>query len=277
LWDSWEDDAFTYDKESGVFFDPDKLHSLNHRGEFFHVAGPLNIQRSKQGHPVLLQAGGSDQGRGFAAKYADAIFAAITSLDAARAYGGDVKARAANYGRRPEDIVFMPRISPVIGRTASEAEEKYIESTKLVSWEEAIGNIGFLFHHDFSRYNPDGPFPDLEGLEVVRENRSMTDESRRDAYERRLTLREAALECTTPRSDFIGTPETVSAALEHWATQGAADGFIIRRSSFDEFLDGCIPILQDRGLFRTEYESDTFRGNMGLAPVPNRYAAARAR
>ncbi|MEH7120658.1 LLM class flavin-dependent oxidoreductase, partial [Neobacillus vireti] len=165
LWDSWEDDAFVWDKETGVFFDRDKLHPLNHRGEFFSVQGPLNIGRSKQGRPVIFQAGSSEAGKDLAAKEADAIFTGHPTLKAAQAFYQDVKERAKAYGRNPDELVILPGISPIIGATEEEAERKYQEIANLVSIEKALDYLGRYFeHHDFSQYPLDEPFPDLGDL-----------------------------------------------------------------------------------------------------------------
>lgn len=288
LWDSWEDDAFVYDKANGIFFDRDKMHSLHHTGAYYQAVGPLNIQRSRQGHPVLFQAGASNEGRDLAARSADAIFAMTSNIDAARAYGDDVRARAVCFGRRPEHLVFMPRISPIIGTTMAEVDELYLESTRRGNLEFALNGLRiFLGGHDFSGYRLDAPFPDVPvptappAVDKSGNNQlsyiETTDPERflAQVYQRKLSLRDAALEFLTPRTAFVGTPDMVADTVEHWFHSHAADGFIIRGGDFDAFTRLCIPILQERGLFRTAYEADTLRGNLGLPPVPNRYAAAR--
>lgn len=162
LWDSWEDDAFVRDKESGVFFDPTKLHPLNHKGEFFSVQGPLNIGRSKQGHPIIFQAGSSEAGINLAAKEADAIFTGQPTLEEAQKFYQDVKSRAKALGRNPDDLVILPGFSPIIGATEEEAELKYQEIANLVSIDKALDYLGRYFdHHDFSQYELDAPFPEL--------------------------------------------------------------------------------------------------------------------
>jgi FMN-dependent oxidoreductase, nitrilotriacetate monooxygenase family len=278
LWDSWEDDAFVRDKESGVFFDPEKLHRLNHQGEFFSVQGPLNIARSKQGQPVVFQAGSSDSGRNLAAKTADAVFTGPESLEDAKEFYRDVKRRIAENGRNPEHTLIFPGIGPIIGRTQEEAEEKYRQIADLVTIEKALDHLGRFFeHHDFSQYELDAPFPDL-GDFGSNSFRSTTDRIKRRAKEQGLTLREVALQAATPRNAFIGTPEYVADKVQEWFEEEAADGFIIASATprgLDDFVELVVPILQERGLYRTEYEADTLRGNLGI-PVPeNRYAAAR--
>ncbi|WP_209865451.1 LLM class flavin-dependent oxidoreductase [Paenibacillus shirakamiensis] len=279
LWDSWEDDAFIRDKESGVFFDKEKLHTLNHQGEFFSVQGPLNIARSKQGQPVIFQAGSSEDGKTLAAKSADAVFTGHDSLEEAKAFYQDVKSRTVQYGRSPEDIVILPGISPIIGRTVEEAERKYHELAELITIENALNYLGRFFeHHDFSQYPLDEPFPDL-GDFGSNSFRSGTDKIKQKAKEHHLTLRQVALQAATPKSSFIGTPEHIADLIQQWFEEGGADGFIIHTelaSGLHDFVDLVIPILQERGLYRLDYEADTLRGNLEV-PIPvNRYARVKA-
>ncbi|KQN99113.1 LLM class flavin-dependent oxidoreductase [Paenibacillus sp. Leaf72] len=278
LWDSWEDDAFVRDKESGQFFDPKKLHTLNHKGEFFSVQGPLNISRSKQGHPVIFQAGSSEDGKNFASKVADAVFAHFESIEQGKQFYDDVKARAAAHGRSSEDVAILPGIAPIIGATDEEAERKYQELAQLVNIEKALDYLGRYFdHHDFSQYPLDEPFPEL-GEIGQNSFRSTTDRIKRQAKEGGLTLRQVALQETTPRPTFIGTPVKIADQIQQWFEQGAVDGFIVGSSiptGLTEFVDQVVPILQERGLFREEYEHDTLRGHLGV-PVPeNRYAKTK--
>lgn len=278
LWDSWEDDAFIRDKVSGVFFDPSKLHRLDHKGEYFSVQGPLNIARSKQGHPVIFQAGSSESGKKLAGKAADAVFTGHESLEEAKAFYKDVKDRAAAEGRSADDIVILPGIGPIIGRTEEEAERKYQELAGLVTIENALNYLGRFFeHHDFSQYPLDEPFPELGDL-GHNSFRSGTDKIKKAAKENQLTLRQVALQSATPRGPFVGTPERVADLIQQWHEEGAADGFIIHSSipsGLNDFVDLVVPILQERGIYRTEYESDTLRGNLGL-PIPaNRYTKER--
>ncbi|AJY73656.1 LLM class flavin-dependent oxidoreductase [Paenibacillus beijingensis] len=275
LWDSWEDDAFVRNKETGVFFDPDKLHTLNHKGEFFSVKGPLNIARSKQGHPVIFQAGSSDVGRDYASKEADAVFTGHDRLEDAVEFYRDVKQRAAGFGRSAEEVLIFPGIGPIVGSTQEEAERKYEEVAGLVTIETALNYLGRFFeHHDFSQYPLDEPFPDIGDL-GQNSFRSTTDKIKKDAREQNLTLRQVALRSVTPRGNFIGTPEQVADKIQQWFEAGAADGFMLSAAvpnGLEDFVDHVVPILQQRGLFRTEYGSDTLRGNLGLKVPANRYA-----
>ncbi|ANF96866.1 LLM class flavin-dependent oxidoreductase [Paenibacillus bovis] len=274
LWDSWEEDAFVRDKTTGVFFDPSKLHTLNHQGEYFSVQGPLNIGRSRQGQPVIFQAGSSEDGRNLAAQSADAVFTGQETLEDAQAFYQDVKKRAAAYGRSEEEVKILPGITPVIGRTAAEAEERYREIASLVTVDKALLYLGRFFdHHDFSQYALDEPFPELHGI-GSNSFRSGTDKIKKDARERNLTLREVALQAATPRSNFIGTAEQVADRIQYWFEQRGSDGFIIHSdlpSGLHQFVDEVVPILQERGIYREDYEYETLRENLGV-PIPqNRY------
>lgn len=281
LWDSWEDDAFVRNKQTGRFIDPEKMHRLDHKGEFFSVQGPLNISRSKQGRPVLIQAGASEAGMEFASKVADAVFTGQPTLSDAVEFYQEVKSRAAKYGRKPEEILILPGCNPIVGSTAAEAESKYQEIANLVVIEDALNYLGRYFNDmDFSPYGLDEPFPDLgsfgrNGWE------SATDRIKLVAREENLTLREMALRSTTPRSPFIGAPILVADTMQEWFEAGAADGFMLNSSvlpdGLTDFLDHVLPILKERGLFRTEYEADTLRGNLGLAKPENRYSAGASR
>ncbi|GBG09770.1 LLM class flavin-dependent oxidoreductase [Paenibacillus agaridevorans] len=275
LWDSWEDDAFVRDKASGVFFDPSKLHRLDHKGKHFSVTGPLNISRSSQGHPVIFQAGSSESGKNLAAKEADAVFTGHENIEEAKAFYKDVKERTAAAGRSVDDIVILPGIGPIIGKTEEEAERKYEELAALVSIENALNYLGRFFeHHDFSQYPLDEPFPELGDL-GSNSFRSGTDKIKKTAKEKGLTLRQVALQSATPRTPFIGTPERIANLIQQWHEEEAADGFIVHThipSGLEDFVELVVPILQQRGLYREDYESSTLRGNLGL-PIPeNRYA-----
>ena len=277
LWDSWEDDAFAFDKENGVFFDPAKMHRLDHKGEFFSVQGPLNIARSRQGRPVLIQAGASEAGKEFASRHADAIFATNRSLEDAKGLYKEIKERVAKHGRNPDEVLILPGCAPIVGETAEEADRKYDQIANLVSMTDALNYLGRYFNDiDFTQFELDGPFPELG--DFARNGwESATDRIKEAARERNLTLREVALRETTPRHAYIGTPAQVADTMQLWFEERAADGFMVNNSvlpdGFTEFVDDVVPLLKERGLFRTEYEYDTFHGNLGL-PIPaNRYSA----
>ncbi|KQO04679.1 LLM class flavin-dependent oxidoreductase [Paenibacillus sp. Leaf72] len=275
LWDSWEDDAFIGDKENGVFFDQGKLHTLNHKGEYFSVRGPLNISRSRQGQPVIFQAGTSSIGRKFASAHADCIFTNLVSIENARDYYQDLKKQASELGRDPESLSILPSIQPILGNTQEEADAKFHEIGNLLSPEDTLNYLGRFFdHYDFAQFPLDQPFPDIGDI-GSNAFKGGQERLKREAKENGWTLREVALQVTHPRHPFIGTPEKVADEIQKWFETGAADGFIVGESeagAFDEFVDLVVPILQQRGLFRTEYDKDTFRGNLGL-PIPqNRYS-----
>jgi len=231
------------------------------------VKGPLNISRSKQGHPVLFQAGGSDSGRDLAARSADAIFARSSSLEEAKAFYRDVKQRAESYGRRGDQILIFPGISPIVADTEEEAIARHEEHAGKLTIEEALVELSRPFsYYDFSKHDLDAPFPDLGDL-GSNAYRTAAERIKRTARENNLTLRETALLFARPKNHFVGTPEQIADRLQLWFEEEAADGFIIYSEVsewFTEFVNKVVPILQKRGLFRTEYESDTFRGNLGL-------------
>ncbi|WP_340028649.1 LLM class flavin-dependent oxidoreductase [Paenibacillus sp. FSL H7-0940] len=280
LWDSWEDDAFIGDKEQGVFFDPAKLHTLNHKGAHFSVQGPLNVGRSKQGHPVIFQAGSSESGKDLAARSADAVYTGHETLEEAREFYRDVKARAVAYGRKAEDILIFPGIGPIVGRTAEEAEQKYQEIAELVSVDQALNYLGRYFdHYDFSQHALDEPFPEI-GEIGSNSFRSTTDKIKQQAREQRLSLRQVALLASTPRTSFIGTPDQIADRIQEWFEGEAADGFNVRTvvpNGLEDFVELVVPVLQERGLFRTEYEHETLRENLGLEIPRNRYTLERVR
>lgn len=274
LWSSWEEDAFIRDKTSGTFFDQEKMHKLNHEGEFFQVKGPLNIARSKQGEPVIFQAGASGDGKELAAKKAEAVFAIMSNIEEARGYYQDLKQLAEANGRKPNELFILQGISPIIGKTEEEAEAKYQEIASLVEIDQALAFLSRLFEfHDFTKYPLDEPFPDLGDL-GKNSFQSDTDRIKRIAKEENLTLRQVAIREATPRPIFMGTPEKVADLIEEWFEKEAADGFIIIAnlpSFLEDFIDEVVPILQQRGIFRMEYEADTLRGNLGLNIPKNRH------
>jgi FMN-dependent oxidoreductase (nitrilotriacetate monooxygenase family) len=278
LWDSYEDDAFPRDRENRVFLDKTKQHALDHKGEFFSVAGPLALSRSKQGQPVIFQAGVSDDGRDLAAQVAEGTYAGVDDFDDARSYYADVKARAAALGRDPDHISLLPGLTPIIADT--DAEARAIAEARRGKLDEAklLVQLGRAFgYHDFRRYALDAPFPDVSNLSL-NSYKGGAERIIRTARRENLTLRQAAWRFGRPREDFVGSPETVANAMERWFAGRAADGFIYRVSrpgEFEVFRERVVPILRARGLFRTEYEHDTLRGHLGL-PIPeNRWTRSR--
>jgi FMN-dependent oxidoreductase (nitrilotriacetate monooxygenase family) len=278
LWDSWDDDAFVRDRASGRFFDPAKLHRLDHAGRFFQVEGPLNIQRSPQGQPVLFQAGASEAGIGLAGRHADAVFANHVPLKEAQTLYSAIKTSAVAQGRRADDVRIFPGAGPIVGCTRAEAEDKYHAIRDLISVEDALAYLGRYFdHHDFSRYPLDGPFPDLG--EIGRNSfRSTTDRIKRKAAAQGQTLREAALEAATPRTDLIGSAEEVAEILIARVENGAADGFVLSfpviGQGLDDFVDLVIPVLEARGVYDRTLPGWTLRDHLGLPRRESRYAAS---
>ncbi|MEC0246473.1 LLM class flavin-dependent oxidoreductase [Paenibacillus chitinolyticus] len=278
LWDSWEDDAFVQDKESGVFFHPDKMHRLNHQGEFFSVEGPLNIARSPQGYPVLVQAGTSESGQQFAAKRAEVIFSIKYSKQEAREFYDTFKSKVASFGRSPDEVVILQGIFPVIGRTQEEADEKYRRLESYISEE-----TGFSFLQD---YFPGVDFAGLTlesraadaGLDRLDLDKSDYRKHRPVIARENPTLREvySLLTGSFSREGWVGTPEKIADTLEEWFTERAADGFMLTApllpDGLDDFVEEVVPLLQQRGLFRTEYAGDTLREHLGLRVPENRYA-----
>ena len=276
LWDSWDDDAFPRDRATGRFFDRDRLHRLDHKGRFFEVEGPLNIQRSAQGQPVIFQAGSSDDGIKLAGKYADAVFTHAPSLAATRTFRNQVRASAVAHGRSANDVKIYPGIGPIVGATHEEAQAKYEIIRSLLTIEEALAYLGRFFdHHDFSGYDLNASFQEL-GEIGQNSFRSTTDRIKADAKARGQSLREVALEVATPRPNFIGTGEEVADALIDWIDEGAADGFILGfpviAEGLDDFIAHVIPALEARGRYDLELAGETLRDHLGLPRKPSRYA-----
>jgi N-acetyl-S-(2-succino)cysteine monooxygenase len=268
LWDSWDDDAFIYDKQSGRYFDPQKLHILNHKSEFFAVQGPLNVARPPQGYPVLVQAGSSGDGQDFAAQWAEVIFTAQQTLEQAQTFYNGMKAQVVRYGRSPDRVVIMPGVFPVIGKTQTEAEDKYAMLQDLVDPIVGLGLLtGLLGDIDISQYPLDEPLPELPETQGSTSRQQLVyDQARRQG----LTIRQLYLSVAGGRGHrfILGTPQSIADQLEDWFVNYGADGFNIMPpylpDGLTDFVDLVVPELQRRGLFRTEYEGTTLRENLGL-------------
>ena len=278
LWDSYEDDAFPRDKEKGVFLNKSKQHALNHKGKFFNVAGPLNIQRSVQGQPVIFQAGESSEGRAFGAAIAEGIYSNAESFEQAREYYDDVKTRARALGRNPDHIIILPGLVPIIGDTDEDAQARQDAQLGALDLNKALVQLGRPFnYHDFSQYELDAPFPSVAHL-TLNSYKGHAERIIRIAAKEGLTLRATAWRFAARRLPFVGAAVTVANEIQRWFEGGACDGFHFRVSNpadFARFTDGVVPILQARGLFRTAYEHDTLRGHLGLPFPVNRYESAR--
>jgi alkanesulfonate monooxygenase len=281
LWDSWDDDAFLCDKESGRFFRPDAFHYLDHKGEYFSVKGPLNVPRSPQGRPVVVEAGTSEAGTEIAAKYAEVVFSAHLTLDQAQAYYRDVRQRMRKYGREPDHLKVLPGLAPIVGRTAEEAEAKNAELQALihpiVAREILSTTLGGF---DLSGYSLDDPLP--QNIPMTNSSRSTFDYVIDVARRENLTIRQIAYRVAGARAKavVVGTPEAVADRMQDWFENGGCDGFNIMPpylpGALDDFVELVIPELQRRGLFRTEYEGRTLRENLGLPRPPSRHTRAEA-
>ena len=277
LWDSWADDAVIADKDAGVHADAAKVRAINHRGRFFRVDGPLNVPRSPQGWPLLVQAGSSEDGKDFAASRAEAVFTAQQTLGEAQAFYRDLKARTAAAGRDPDGIKILPGIVPVIGATPAEARELDAELERLISPEYARRQLAERFRLDPADLPLDEPLPDdLPTEDEIEGAKSrftlIVDLARRES----LTVRQLIGRLGGGRGHrtFAGTPVQVADTIEEWFGSGAADGFNIMPavlpSGLTAFVDQVVPILQERGLFRTEYTGTTLREHYGLPRPANR-------
>ena len=276
LWDSWEDDAFLRDQETGIFFDPDKLHVLGHKGEYFDVRGPLNIARPIQGWPVIVQAGASDAGRQLAAETAEAVFTSQSNLEAGRAFYADVKGRMETAGRDPDGMKILPGCMVVIGDSLDEAKEKRALLDSKVHFDSAIASLSISLGHDASSFDPDGPLPG-----IPESNQTKSGRERAIALARRenLTVRQLAQRLGGYSGlCILGTPETIADEMEEWLETGGSDGFNLMfpylPQGLDDFVDRVVPILQRRGLFRVDYEGATLRENLGLKRPENPHARA---
>lgn len=277
LWDSWDDDAFMRDKESGLFLDPAKIHRLDHKGEWFKVRGPLNVPRAPQGWPVIVQAGGSEDMIQVAAKYAEVIFCAPLNLEQGAKFYAEIKSRLAQHGRAPEDMKIMPGLSPIVGRTMAEAEDKQAELDALTHPVVAREILSLIMGGaDLSVYDMDAPMPELAPTKIS--GQSIINHVMEIARKGNLTLRQTAQVVAGARGKFVvrGTPEHVADVMEDWFRRAACDGFNVMPpylpGALDDFVEMVIPELQRRGLFRTEYEGRTLRENLGLKRPKSRYA-----
>lgn len=275
LWDSWDDDAFVRDVESGTYFTPGSLHSLDYKGEHFSVAGPLNVPRSAQGQPVIVQAGASDAGIAISAEFAEVTFCSPNSLEIAKTYYEKLKAKMAEFGRPPEHCKVMPGLSAIIGDTEAEAEEKYEElqsNIHPIVARDILGTV--LGHFDLSPYPLDGPLPEITETSG---STSTLNELTQIARDENLTILQLAMRVAGARGKAVirGTPAHIADFMEEWFVNHGCDGFNILPpvlpGGLNDFVDKVIPELQRRGIFRTEYAGSTLRENLGLPRVESRY------
>jgi FMN-dependent oxidoreductase (nitrilotriacetate monooxygenase family) len=276
LWDSWEPDAFPYDRAKSVFYDESKLHLLNHRGKHFRVKGPLNVASMPQGRPILVQAGASEPGRQIAAQWAEVVYAAQDGIPAAQAYYRDIKVRLKRYGRDWDDLKIMPGLRPVVARTRQEAQDKF---DRLQSLIDPLVGLARVYNElgDLTGYPIDGPVPELT---VEPQVRSSYERVMKRVRENNWTIRQLC-EQLAGAGGFcvIGTASDIADVMEEWIDAEACDGFNITPMQLpggcEDFVEFITPELQRRGRFRTAYEGRTLRENLGLKPHVNRYVAQR--
>jgi FMN-dependent oxidoreductase (nitrilotriacetate monooxygenase family) len=273
LWDSWADDAFIRDTESGIFFDPDKMHVLAHKGEYLSVRGPLNIARPVQGWPVIVQAGASDAGRQLAAETAEAVFTAQSNLAAGREFYADVKGRMEKAGRSRDHMKILPACFVVVGDTLEAARAKRARLDSLVNYANAIASLSIALGHDASKFDPDGPLPEIPESNASKSGRQRAIDL---AAREKLTVRELAQRLGGYSGlAMVGTPETIADEMQEWLETDASDGFTVMfpylPGGLDDFVDRVVPELQRRGIFRRDYEGKTLRENLGLPRPKNRF------
>jgi FMN-dependent oxidoreductase (nitrilotriacetate monooxygenase family) len=280
LWDSWEDDALVRDQESGVFADETKVHEINHKGRFFSVRGPLNAVRSPQGRPLLVQAGSSEDGKAFAAAWAEAVFTAHQTHGDATAFYTDLKRRVTAAGRAADDVKVLPGVVPVLGGTEAEARKLADELDGLIIPVRAVRQLTELIGVDLTDHPLDERLPELPPVSHVNGAKSRFELVRDLAERERLTLRQLLGRLGGGRGHqvVVGTPEQVADHVELWFTTGAADGFNVMApllpSGLEDFVDHVVPLLRARGLFRTEYTGRTLREHYGLPRPVSRYTPA---
>ena len=275
LWDSWDDDAFLRDKDSGFFYDPARTRRLNYDGKYLKVRGPLNVPRPPQGYPVIVQAGSSEAGKEFAGRTAEVIFTAQQTLEDAQAFYRDVKGRLAKYGRRPEQLKIMPGIFPVLGNTESEAKAKYDELQDLILPEVGVALLsGLVGDFDLSKYPIDSPLPALPETQNQKSRQALMYDI---AKKKNFTIRDLYLWVAGARGHWtlVGTPSQVADQLQSWFENDAADGFNLMPpvlpTGLDDIVNLLVPELRRRGLFRSEYTGKTLRDHLGLERPKNRY------
>ena len=271
LWESWEPDAFLEDKASGVFYDPAKLHVLNHKGRHFSVRGPLSVKPTPQGRPLLVQAGANPMGQEIAAADADVVYASINGIAAAQDYYAAVKGRMAKFGRDPDSLKLMPALVPIVGRTEQEARDKLEQLQSLIDPLAGLARIYGLMG-DLSGYDLDGPVPEPTGAKVRSIAYGWWQRAQRD----NLSIRQLYNEYSVGEGfRLVGTASQIADGMEQWIDQGAADGFNITPThlpqGIDDFVEFVVPELQRRGRFRTDYAGATLRENLGLPPYRSRW------
>ena len=271
LWNTWDDDAFIEDRAEGLYFDAAKMRYLNHEGEYYKVRGPLNVRRSAQGHPVLVQAGQSEPGKALAGETAEVVFTVQQELEVAKAFRAELRTRAQAAGRDPDAIKIMPGLVPVVAETRQQAQAKFDELQNLIHSELGLKVLSDLVGLDLRKFPIDGPMPDAPPNRMQEgRQRVVLDMAKHEG----LTIRQVYQRVAGARGHriLIGSPRDIADDFERWHGEGAADGFNLMPPTFPtglrDFIDLVVPELQRRGLFRTAYEGDTLRKNLGL-PFPH--------
>ncbi|WP_424768213.1 LLM class flavin-dependent oxidoreductase [Paenibacillus sp. sgz302251] len=279
LWDSWEDDALVADRKAGIFTDSSKIREINHTGNLFKVRGPIDIPRPPQGYPVLVQAGSSEDGKEFAARFAEAIYTAQDNLVDAQRFYRDVKERMSKFGRQPEQLKVLPGLAPIIGSTEEEAREKFQELNELVVPQYGLHALSKYVNVDLFTYALDGPLPEMPSMESINGGKSrfkvLIDLAQRENYTIRQLLH--AIAFGRGHDTFAGTPEQIADHMEEWFSNEGCDGFNFLPPhlpvDLSEFAKHVVPILQKRGLFRTEYTGHTLRDHYGLSRPANQFVS----
>ncbi len=277
LWDSWADDAFVRDVEKGIFFDPNRLHILDHEGEYLKVRGPLNIARPIQGWPLIVQAGASDAGRQLAAETAEMVFSSARNIPDAQEYFQDIKARAENAGRNPDHLKILPGALVIVGETEAEAREKRDLLDSLVHYDSGIASLSIALGHDASKFDPDAPLPNVPETEASKSGQARVKSL---AQAENLTVRQLAGRFGGYAGNaFVGTPKSIADQMEAWIDEEASDGFNIMMPylpmGLDDVCEKVVPELQRRGRFRTEYSGRTLRENLGVPRPKNQFFQAQ--
>jgi len=277
LWDSFADDAFVRDVESGTFFEPEKMHVLDHKGEYLSVRGPLNIARPVQGWPVIVQAGASEAGRQIAAETAEAVFTAQPTLAHGKAFYADVKGRMEKLGRNPDHMKILPAAMVLVGDSIEDAKERRAKLDSLVHYDSGIASLSIALGHDASKFDPDGPLPDVPESNASKTAwQNVLDLARSS----NMTVRQLAQRLGGYSGlAFVGTAQSIADEMQEWLEERGCDGFTVNfpylPAGLDDFCSKVVPELQRRGIFRSEYEGSTLREHLGLPRPANRFFEGR--
>lgn len=278
LWDTWEDDAFVYDKASGYNFLPEKMHILNHKGEFFTVNGALNIARPPQGYPVIIEAGASETGKEFAAQTAEAVFGVATDIDEAIAFYKDLKGRMPKHGRNPDHLKVLAGATIVVGDSAAEAKSRFDHWQSLIHPDVGLLRIKQDIETDLSDLPLDEPVPVARIPAESNHHRAYFDEIA-GMIRKGLTLREICQRYTRAKVTIFGSPVEIADMMQEWLEREACDGFMITfpviPSTLSDFIEKVVPELQKRGIYREDYTGSTLREHLGLPRPENRHVVAR--